>query len=253
MTISMTWIVTLLLVLARVGGIMFVAPIFSEMVVPVKLRVVLSFAIALAVAGRLVQPLGMPMDVLMLALAGAGELAIGAAVGYAARLVFVGVELGAMHVSQQMGVGLAEVYDAQADDSAGAARRLFVMLSLVLFLAIGGHRQLLSAVMRTFDTLPLGGFLSTPTLLGVSMVLLDACFALALKVAAPVLIALLLATVALGLLQRTVPQMHVFSTGFPIRAMLGLVVLAASLAALGPILESAWKAVAEQMDGAFVP
>ncbi len=253
MTVNIVWIVTLLLVVARVGGIMLIAPIVSESVVPVKVRVVLSVAIGLAVMGRLVQPMTLPLDLLGLALAGAGELAVGAAIGYAARLLFVGVELGAMHVSQQMGVGLAEVYDEQADDSSGAVRRLFMMLSLVLFLAIGGHRQLIAAVMRTFDTLPLGGFVAGQTLLGVLLVLLDACFALALKVAAPVLIALLLATVALGLLQRTVPQMHVFSTGFPIRAMLGLVVLAGSLAVLSPVLESAWKLATQQMGGAFVP
>jgi len=247
LTVETTWALTLLLVVARVAGVVLVAPVFSEPAVPIRLRLFLSAAIGLAVVGRLAQPAGMPSNWFELAVGVGCEVSVGAAIGYAARLVFAGVELGAMHVAQQMGVGLAEAYDPQAEEPSGAVRRLLGMLALVIFLAIGGHRDLIVAVLRTFDAVPLMGFAPGQALLSMVVGLLGASFALALKVAAPVLIALLLATVALGLLQRTAPQFHIFSTGFPVSVMLGLLVLAAALAVLGRLVDAAWSMVMKRV------
>ena len=69
--------------------------------------------------------------------------------------------------------------------------------------------------------------------------MLGASFVLALKVAAPVLIAMLVAMVALGMLHRTMPQCNLLSMGLPVRAMLGLLVVACSLGVLAPLVEAA--------------
>ena len=63
---------------------------------------------------------------------------------------------------------------------------------------------------------------------------------LALKVAAPVLIAMLLATVAMGFLHRAMPASHILSTGLPVRAMVGLLVMALGLAGLAWSVQAAW-------------
>jgi flagellar biosynthetic protein FliR len=247
LTVNTTWALTLSLATARAAGATMTAPVFGEVAVPKRLRALLAVVIALAVVGRVPAGTVVPDEWLGLALSLAGEVAVGVLIGYAARLVFVGVELGAMHVGQQMGVALAEAYDEQAADSAGAVRRLFWVLALVIFLALGGHREIVAAVLRTFQVVPLAGFAPGQAVLGAVVALLGASFALAIKVAAPVLIAMLLATVAMGLLQRTFPQLHIFSTGFPVRAMLGLVVLAASVWVIAPLVDAAWSATAERL------
>ena len=105
------WLWTLIFVVLRVAGIVMVAPVFANRAVPVKLRVFMSLVIGLAVVGRMSQPLAPPANVVELLIGGAGEILVGAVVGFAARLIFVGVKLAAAHISAQMGLSLGEVFD----------------------------------------------------------------------------------------------------------------------------------------------
>ena len=233
------WVPTLLLVTMRVAGIVLVAPVFGHSSVPVKLRVLISAAMGLAVVGRLARPVTLPANWFDLCMGFGGELLIGAAIGYAARLILAGVELGAFHVSQQMGLALADVINPLKADSPSAVRGLFRMLAVVVFLGIGGHRAVVAGLLQTFQTLPPLAVTPAEGILSALVGLLGASFVLALKVAAPVLIAMLLATVALGLLHKTMPQCNLLSIGLPVRAMLGLLVAAAALAAISPLMEAA--------------
>lgn len=216
-------------------GMMLMAPVFGHSTVPLRLRVLMALVIATAVAGGLSAPVVGGTSVVP---AIAMELLLGVTIGLAARMVFVGIELAAVHVGQQMGVSLAAAFDPF---SAGgdAVRRLYVMLAVVILLGFGGHRMIISSLLRTFEAVPAGSFAPTGQLTGFLATVLTAGFALALKVAAPVLIAMLLATVALGMLQRTVPQCHILSVGMPVRVMLGMVALAAAVAVVAPVMEGA--------------
>ncbi len=219
---------------ARILGMLLVAPVLGHSEVPVRLRVLIALVVALAIAGRLSGPVGLePATILPLV---AAELLLGVTIGLAARMVFVGVELAAAHVGQQMGVSLAAAFDPFSD-GADPVRRLYLMLAVVIFLGFGGHRLVISSLLQTFETVPPGDFAVGRQLAGFLATVLTAGFALALKVAAPVLIAMLLATVAMGILQRTVPQCHILSVGMPVRVMLGLVALAAAVAVLSPVME----------------
>ncbi|HUT60466.1 MAG TPA: flagellar biosynthetic protein FliR [Phycisphaerae bacterium] len=234
------WALTLLPTSARVAGMLLLAPVFGHAAVPVRLRIFIALVIGVAVAGGVAQPHAAPAGWAELALVIGVEVLIGAAIGYAVSLVFAGVQLGAAHVGAQMGISLGELYGASGDGSAGPVSSLFRLVALVTFLAIGGHRQLLAALLDTFDVVPVGGAVSAGGLLPAVVSLLGVSFVLALKVAAPVLVALLLAAVAMALLQRTLPQCHILSTGLPVRAMLGLGVMALSLAGVAWAVEAAW-------------
>lgn len=247
-----TWIPSMMLVLARVAGLCLVAPVFSHAAVPVKLRYALSVVVALAVVGGgALGPVSMPRSWPALVGMLGTELAIGAVIGYAARLVFMGVELGAFHAGTQMGLTLAEIYDPTGGPNPGVVRRLFVLTAIVIFLAIGGHRELLYGVVRSFRTVPPATFVPDRGVLEMVVALLGAGFTLALRVAAPVLAAMLLATVALGLLQRSVRQCNVLSTGLPVRALLGLAALSLALAALPELIDRAWTLTAERVPPAL--
>ncbi|MBS3734459.1 MAG: flagellar biosynthetic protein FliR [Phycisphaerae bacterium] len=248
------WLPTLMLVLARVAGLCVVAPVLSHAAVPIRLRYAVSVVIALAVVGTgrwVGPPAAMPTSWLPLAGLIAVEAAIGAVIGFAARLVFVGIELGAFHAGTQMGLTLAEIYAPAGGPAPGVTRRLFVLTAIVVFLAIGGHRELLGGVVRSFRTVPPATFAIDRNVLTMIVALLGASFTLALKVAAPVLAAMLLATVALGLLQRSIRQCNLLSTGLPIRALLGLAVMTLALAALPDLVEQAWTLTARELPAAL--
>lgn len=223
-------VLPVLLAGARFAGMMIFSPVLSEAAVPARLRAMLALAMALAVSGRVAMPAAIGSDA-QLTLALGSELLIGLAIGYAARLVFVGVELGAFHISQQMGLSLGEVFNPLSEESSDSMRQFFGLLALVVFLAIGGHRVLIRALVGSFDTLPLMTLLTPGAILATATALLTTSFLLALKVAAPVLAAMLLAGLALGAIQRTMPQLNILSIGFPLRVVLGAVLVAAILAA----------------------
>jgi flagellar biosynthetic protein FliR len=238
------WLPTLALVIVRAFGVLLVAPVFAASAVPVKLRVAIGVVIGLAAVGRLAAPAAVPSDWVGLGLAAVAEAAIGATIGFAALVLFAGIELGAFHIGQQVGVSLAEALDPFREESTDSLRRLFDMLAMVLFLSVGGHRVLVGSLLATYDSIPLAGFGPGQSLLNMVTALLGLSFVFALRVAAPVLVAVLLATVAMGFLGRTLPQLNILTTGLPVTVLLGLLVVAIALAAMGPILEQATAALA---------
>jgi flagellar biosynthetic protein FliR len=239
MTAAASYIPVFLLALARASGFFAIAPIYSEQAVPRRLRYFLGVVVALAVAGRMA-PMAAPASLLGFAGILLVEAMIGAGIGYAAKLIFAGVEMGASYVGQQMGVSLVAAYDPSGETGSEAVSTLFRLTAIVIFLAIGGHRQLIGAMLTTFQLVPPALAGHEQTLVATVVSLLAGSFFLALKVAAPVLIALLLATAALGMLQKSIPQVNILSTTMPVRVLLGLVVLAGSLAILGPLVDAAW-------------
>ncbi len=237
------------LIVARVSGMVMVAPVFSSRAVPLRLRYMISAVIALAAAGRMGSPVVSTIDPGEFVAAVVCEAFLGVALGYAVRLVFVGIELGAVHTVYQMGLGLGEVFEPFAEEISGPMRRLFYILAIVLFLAVGGHRAMMSGLMKTFAVIPPTDYAGASGFLKFPITIMGAAFALGLKVAAPVVVAMLLATAAMGFLNRTMPQCNVLSIGLPIRAALGMLVLAAAVAAISPLLESAVNMVFENLAG----
>lgn len=246
-------LLSVLLVGARVAGLVFVAPVLGNKAVPVRIRIFMSLVIAIAITGRL-GPVSPPTGVVELIIALVFELAVGALIGYAARLVFVGIELGASYIGQQAGISIAEALNPLSADSAPVVRRLYELLAIVVFLAIGGHRVLIGSLVKTFQLVPVMGLAggaspSAGRVLEMTVALLGASFVLAIKVAAPVLLALLITSAAIGMLQKTMPQFGLLSTGLSVRAMVGLFVIAVSLALLPGLLTAAWQSTAEGLSG----
>ena len=243
-----TWAPTLALVVARITAMLLVAPVFSHPAVPIRLRVGFAIVIGLAVVARMAGPAPAPAGVLELALGLGGEVAIGATLGYAAKLLFVGLELGALHIGQQMGLGLAGMFHPGAEGGAAPVAMLR-LLGVVFFLGIGGHRDLLAALMKSFRSVPLRSFVPGSAAVALIADLLAASFVVAMKLAAPLLIAMLLATAALGMLQKTLPQCNLLSTNLPLRAMLGMLLLAWMLAAMMSVMATGWAGTLQRIGG----
>jgi len=240
------WLPAMLASTVRVGGIFLVAPVFSSSAVPARLRVYMSLVIGLAVASRLTAPLEVA-SAGQFALALASELLVGCVAGFAASLVLVGLELGAWHIGQQMGIGIVELFSPMEEIAGESVRRLYYLLGVVIFLAIGGHRMLIGSLLDTFKAVPPASFLPTDATLNMLVGLLASSFTLAIKTALPAVAALLLATAAVGMLQRTVPQLNILSVGLPLNVMIGMLAVGAGLAALPWLFESSWTATLDRI------
>jgi flagellar biosynthetic protein FliR len=165
------------------------------------------------------------------------ELAIGVAVGFLMRLVFAAIELAADVIGMQMGLGFAQFYDVQAAAAVPVLGRFFGLAATLVFLAINGHLLLLSVLVDTFTSIPVGGGVSDTfwrTLASWGGHMLYSALSLAL----PVIAALLITNLALGVLSRAAPQLNIFAVGFPVTLMVGFIAALFSISYLLPIFEN---------------
>jgi flagellar biosynthetic protein FliR len=235
-----------LLVVFRLGGLMIFGPVFGSPAVPVRVKVLLSFAIGLAVypllaARGLVGP-GLDLGLWTLAPLVGSELLVGVVVGLLASLPLVSVQTGGLIMGQQMGLGFARFYNPGIDDEADLLGQVLFFLALAGFLLVGGHESMVLAILRSFEYLPLGAFHLDLDVVSLLAGLLLSVLELALRVAAPVLALVFLESVAMGFMAKTVPQLNILSLGFPLRILAGIAIVALGLWVIDDVVmdEIAW-------------
>lgn len=223
-----------LMVVARLGGLFLFAPILSSPMVPTRAKALLCVALALCVYATLPEAQFRPIqaDLFTLGASVAAESLIGAVIGLAAALPIYCVQLGGLLMDQQIGVGLAGVYNPAVDSEGTPLGDLLLYVALAVFMSAGGLDALFLAVVKTFGRVPLGATSWTGTALGLLLGLLSSGFELALRVAAPVLGIILLETVATSFLMRTLPQLNVMSIGFSVKVVLGFGTLVLAILAI---------------------
>ncbi|MBW3542680.1 MAG: flagellar biosynthetic protein FliR [Planctomycetes bacterium] len=173
-----------------------------------------------------------PRTPIAYAAAAAGELALGLVLGLGVFTVLSGFQLAGELIDQQTGIALGEIVNPALDTSASLSGQLLYLLAVVAFLTmrpLGGHLVLVSALVETFQTLPVGeAWVSLPAI-ELLRDLVHQSLVLAVQVAAPVLAAMSLVALTMGFLGHTVPQINVLVIGFPVRAMVNLLVLGLTL------------------------
>ena len=139
------------LVLCRVAGLMVTAPMFGSNAIPRRLKAALALTVA-ATVFPLVAP-EVPADItLRTAVVGvAGEMLIGLVIGLSMSLVMLGVQLAGMMIGQQAGIALASVMDPSQETPTTVVGQVYMISTMLVFLAIGGHRMLMAALLDTFE------------------------------------------------------------------------------------------------------
>ena len=220
---------TFLLVFFRLAGMMLFAPLFGSARIPKRLKALLAAVLAMAVTAGITEPARMPPSTWQLAAAIGGEMAFGLAMGMVLSLVFIAAQWAGELIGQQMGLGLGEVFDPQFGSSGSILGEMYFMLTLVVFLAVGGHRSMLEGVRASFDSLPLTTARIGQPLFDTMTGFLGASTQLALRLAAPMLVTTLVVDLVLGLIGKTMPQMNVMAAGLTIRSVVGMVIVIAGV------------------------
>lgn len=217
------------LLLARVSGLVAVAPFLGERLVPVRVRALFAGTLALLMLSFAPQPPRMPVNLVDLVVLAAGEVMIGLALGFAGRLLIQAFEMAGHIIAIQMGFAMAQVFDPMQGHSGNLLGRWMWIVGMTLFLGLNGHHHLLRALGGSLDLAPPGSGFPAVGVTEAIVRLGGDSFVTALRIGAPVIGILLLTTVALGILARTVPQMNVFVVGFPVKIAAGIAALALSL------------------------
>jgi flagellar biosynthetic protein FliR len=139
-------------------------------------------------------------------------------------------------IGQQMGLNLGEVFDPQFGASGSLIGDLYFMLTLVIFLIIGGHREMIRGLGMSLETLPLLSLGIDQNLLDTLVGLFQSCTMLAMQLAAPMLVTMLVVDLALGCIGKAMPQINVLTAGLSIRSLLGMGVVIVGLLVTGKVL-----------------
>jgi flagellar biosynthetic protein FliR len=227
------------LVMARLTGMFLLAPIFSSVLIPRQARVMLVLSLAMCIYPALdhSRSLGLRLDVFELLPVMAGELLVGAVIGLLTLLPMMAVQLSGLIMGQQMGLGLAQVVNPATDIEGDNIGQMLFLGTMALFLQIDGLELLFGALVETFHRVPPGGM--SMSLAPVDLIggVLSSAYVVATRVALPVLAILTLESASMALLMKTVPSINIMTVGFPIRVLLGLIVLVAGLATIGRVME----------------
>jgi len=213
------------LVLFRIAGMMMFAPLFGSAKIPRLVKAMFTIVLAMGMMAGVKAPRQMPQSPWELAIGIGGEMAFGLAMGTAVSLIFIAAQWAGEIIGQQMGLNSGELFDPMYGGAGNLVGDLYQMLTLTIFLAVGGHRALLRGVHASFDSLPLLSAGINQSILDLLVGLFQSTAMLAIQLAAPMLVTMLVVDLALGVIGKTMPQLNVMSMGLTVRALIGVLVL----------------------------
>lgn len=247
------------LILARVSGLLATAPLFGAQSAPRRVRALLAVAITLLVMpvhSQTVTTAGLlndGMNVLSFGRLIALEAIVGAMLGLGVMVLISGVQMAGQIVAQMAGLAIGEFFDPSFNSSVSVFGQLFYYVTSAVFVAMGGHHMALEALLDTFAWAPPGQVVFHAGYADVMTGLLSQSFELALRAAAPLMIALLLSTIILGLISRTLPQINVIVVGFSLNSLLTLGLCMFTLGGIAWTFQAPLQDALVELSGAAAP
>lgn len=245
------WIVAFFFPLARILAFLVAAPPYNNTALTGQIRLLLGLAIAIAITPALPKmPAIDPASGIGLLIL-AQQMIIGFGMGFAMRLVFSAVDMAGNMISMQMGLGFATAYDPQNTAQTPVISEFIGMLALLIFMGINGHLMLIATLTQSFTAIPISitapGNGSWWNLANAGVLV----FSSGLLLALPIIVALLITNIALGILGRVAPQLNLMAVGFPLTLTLGFIALALSLSYLSAPLQQLFEFGLRSMLGYF--
>jgi flagellar biosynthetic protein FliR len=238
-------------VLFRIGGLVMTAPIYGSRTIPLRIRAALAVAVAASITPLLVASAPSQLSLSALLLAALAELGIGALIGISLGIVIMAAEVAGTIAGQQAGLALSHVVDPTLGEEISVLGQIYTVTITLVFLAIGGHRAAMAAVLDSYRLIPLFSFRMEESAILLLVQSLTAAFILGIRLAGPVLIALFLSGTAMAFLSRTMPQLNILSVGFTLRTLLVLGCAGLALDGAQEILVNGIYEAFARVDGLF--
>ena len=224
------------LVIARLGPMVQMVPFLGGQKIPQQVKMGITLALAVIVVPAIWSPdvvATLPTHALPVAALIVKELAIGITLGFIASLTFESARMAGQLVDTARGQTQVTAFVPQLAARASASGDILYQFTVVIFIAVGGHRLMLATLVESFASVPAHQFPAlgdTTYELAIYIARLSAdAITLGVLLALPVIAAILLADLTLALMNKAAPQMNVFFLGMPAKALLGLAVLLLSL------------------------
>ena len=223
---SAAYLITWLMVFLRAIGVLLQLPLLAGRPIPVMVRMGVCACLATLLAG-IVPTAEVPLNLYALALAAAGEVLLGLALGFVSRISFAAVEIAGRIISSEIGL-TATPGIGVPDPAHEPLAALFSSFAVIFFFMSGGHQMLLNAFARSFYLAAAGRSMIDGSAAEALIRATSHVIELGLRIAAPFIALNFLINLAFSVLGRAVPKMSVFVLSMSLRSMAGLALLSAS-------------------------
>lgn len=231
------WLAAFIFPLARILALISSAPILGNKEIPARIKVGLAFAVTIVVAPTLSIPASLDPASAQGLLVLIEQIIAGLVMGFAIRIIFTSVEMAGDLAGMQMGLGFASFYDPQNASFTPVVAQFLGIIAALIFLAADGHLYMLAALSDSFRDFPIGAHITSGRAFRTLVEWGGSMFGNALQFALPLIGALLITNLALGILTRSAPQLNIFAVGFPITIAVGFIALMLSIPYLAPLME----------------
>ncbi len=220
------------LILLRMSGFVFTAAILNSGSISAPLKILLSLVLTMTVFNQVANNVTLvalkELDDSLITLA-VKEVFIGLSIGFATRIFFFAVGMAGELISISMGLGQAQIFNPMMGSMGNVMEQFFAALATLLYMGLNGHHYMIEALNNSFQVVQLSA--TSIQALGYYEVAkyTQEFFIFGIKIAAPVMISLLVVQVGVGILSRAVPQINVLMTAAPVTILLGMAILFISL------------------------
>jgi flagellar biosynthetic protein FliR len=247
MTISVAQAQLFFLAFTRIMAIIIHVPVLGGQSIPTQVRIGLGLALALIlIPWQPLPPDATAIGVFAFGLAIAKEILIGTLVGFAAVLVFGAIQIAGVAMGLGSGFESGRLFNPALGDAGSAFDQIFVIIMMMFFLVIDGHHVVLIAIQKTFSVIPLNGALPFNGMEALATTTAQ-LIAAGIHLALPVMTALILTDITLGLLARVTPQVQVYFLGLPVKVTVALLSLTLVITVLFPYLTNLYQSIGENM------
>ena len=209
----------------RIGGMFMAMPIIGSRLLNTRVRLLLALMVSIVVTPMLPPLQTTSAFSLSVWIVVIQEVVIGLTIGFLFQIVFQVFVLGGQIMAMKMGLGFASMNDPSNGVQTTALSQFFLMLTTVMFIAVNGHLMLISMLVESFTSFPIGSGIFSPAAYLNLANLGSWLFVSALLMSLPVITALLFVNIAFGIMSKTSPQLNIFAVGFPFTLIVGLLLV----------------------------
>lgn len=243
----MQFLADLLLPLFRIAAMLMVMVGIGAKTTPTRVKLMLAVAFTVMVLPVLPKTPFTDLFSGQMILVVVQQVILGAAIGFVSVMLINTFVLAGQIVAMQTGLGFASIIDPTNGSNVPAVGQFYLILATLLFWEMDGHLLMLQMVVHSFTTVPIDGQwwpysnFEQLALWGGWM------FATALALALAPLTAMLVVNFAFGVMTRAAPQLNVFSIGFPITLVTGLMIIWLTLSNFLGQYDSHWQHAVDMM------
>ncbi|TYR82733.1 flagellar type III secretion system protein FliR [Priestia megaterium] len=237
-----------LLILVRVASFFITVPFFSHRTIPAMHKVGLAAVLSIVIVTTIDIPAVELDDQFILLVV--KECLVGLVMGLIAYIVIMAIQIAGGLIDFQIGFAIANVIDPQTGAQSPITGQYLYTVALLLLLSTNGHHLLIDGIYNSYDVIPMNQLIfpvGEETFVTHALTTFATMFLLAVQMSLPLVGALFLVDVALGIVARTVPQLNIFVVGFPLKIIVAFILLIVVMGSMFYMMQLIFEYMLEAM------